>query len=364
MPVETVLGAVNPEHIGFTSMHEHVLRSPDWPYKALYKEWLGDIPLERFPVASHKPIAIEDLGYLRHSHHELSATNDMDEPLMVAELSDFHAVGGRTVLECGAPGIRGDIEALRRVSEQSGVNIVASTGLYVEQSWPARFRDMTSSEFASYMEDEIENGIDESGIRPGQIKTAINGPMTGGFDRFVRAVAPVASNSGLCVTAHIEDCTEEEHRESLRAYARHGVPMERLIACHFQTHFQELDLETLIRDPSRFGLHLDYAFEVLEQGVVLCIDCFGIVYDDEPLGKIAESDAYKIAGIIQLLDRGFEDQIVIGNDIFMRLMTRRYGGHGYVRLINYVVPTLHKFGVSDHRIRKITVETPARLLAR
>ena len=140
--------------------------------------------------------------------------------------------------------------------------------------------------------------------------------------------------------------------------------MERLIACHFQTHFQELDLETLIRDPSRFGLQLDYAIEVLEQGVVLCIDCFGIVYDDEPLGRIAESDAYKIAGIIQLLDRGFENQIVIGNDIFMRLMTRRYGGHGYVRLINYVVPTLRKLGVSDHRIRKITVETPARLLAR
>lgn len=363
MRVETVRGAIDPAEIGFTSMHEHVLRGPDWPYKRIYKTLLGDIPANRFPVPCDKPISIEDLGYLRHSHHELSDTNDMDEPLMVGELSDFVEAGGRSVLECGAPGIRGDLPAMKRVSEQSGANIIVSTGLYVEQSWPESFRQMSASEFASYMEDEIENGIDGTDIKPGQIKTAINGPLTEGFDRFLDTAASVARNSGMCVTAHVEDCNQEENRETFDAYARHGMPMDKVIACHFQTHFQELDLETLVRNPMRFALHLDYAEEMLDRGVILCIDCFGIVYDDEPLGGIAESDAYKIAGIVQLLERGYEDQIVIGTDVFMRLMTRRYGGHGYVRLNNYVVPTLTSLGVSEQVIKKFTVDTPARLLA-
>jgi phosphotriesterase-related protein len=363
MRIETVRGAINPNELGFTSMHEHVLRGPDWPYKAIYKKLLGNVPANRFPVPSDKPISIEDLSYLRHSHHELSDANEMDEPLMIGELSDFCDVGGKTVLECGAPGIRGDLPAMQRVSEQSGANIVVSTGLYVQQSWPDRFRDMSVEDFTAYMEDEIENGIDGTGIKPGQIKTAINGPITEGFDRFVNATAGVARNSGMCVTAHVEECTQEENRETLDAYAHHGMPMEKVIVCHFQTHFQELDLETLVRDPSRFALHMDYALEVLDRGVTLCIDCFGIVYDDEPLGGIAESDAYKIAGIIQLLERGYEDQIVVGTDIFMRLMTRRYGGHGYVRLNNYVVPTLKSLGVSEAAIEKMTVKSPARLLA-
>lgn len=363
MEIRTVTGAQNPSDLGFTSMHEHVLRGPDWPYTALYRQWLGDIPPERFPCPTDKPISIQDLGYLRHSHHELCNDNTLDEPLMTAELADFYAAGGRAVLECGAPGIRGDIAALKRVSESSNVKVIASTGLYVEQSWPDKCRGMAMRDFVSYMEGEIEYGIDGSGILPGQIKAAINGSATKPFLEFWQAVADVARQSRLCVTAHIEDCSTADHRECLKKAAEFGMPFEKLLLCHFQTHFQQLDLETLVRDPEEFRLKLDYAMEVLDRGASICIDCFGMIYDDEPLGRIAESDSYKIAGLYHLVGRGYEDQIVIGTDIFMKLMTRRFGGHGYVRLLNYVVPTLRSLGIAERVIEKITVINPARLLA-
>ena len=326
--IQTVRGAIAPSELGFTSMHEHVLRASDWPYQAIYKDLLGEIPENRFPVLPDKPVAIEDLAYLHHSHHELSDTNGLDEPLMHDEVADFGRFGGGAVLECGAPGIRGDVLGLKRISEATDVHIIASTGLYV-----------------------------------GQVKAAINGPWTEPFGAFLEAAAQSAAASGLCMTAHIEECSQEEHRRVVDELARFGMPLDRLILCHFQTHFQELELKKLVEDPTRFGLHLDYACEVLDRGAVICVDCFGIVYDDEPLGGIAESDAYKIAAVCHLLERGYEDQIVMGTDIFMKLMTRRFGGHGYVRLLNYVVPTLESLGISTDTINKMCVTTPARLLA-
>ncbi|MBT7647346.1 MAG: phosphotriesterase [Rhodospirillaceae bacterium] len=361
--IQTVRGAIAPSRLGFTSMHEHVLRASDWPYQAIYKDFLGEIPENRFPVLPDKPVAMEDLAYLHHSHHELSDTNGLDEPLMHDEVADFGRFGGGAVLECGAPGIRGDVLGLKRISEATDVHIIASTGLYVEPSWPEVFRTMSRAEFADHMEREVSVGIDGTSIRSGQVKAAINGPWTEPFGAFLEAAAQTAAASGLCMTAHIEECSQEDHRRVVDALARFGMPLDRLILCHFQAHFQELELMRLVEDPSRFGLHLDYACEVLDRGAVICVDCFGIVYDDEPLGGIAESDAYKIAAVCQLLERGYEDQIVMGTDIFMKLMTRRFGGHGYVRLLNYVVPTLKSLGISPSTIEKMCVTTPARLLA-
>ena len=60
----------------------------------------------------------------------------LDEEVMTAETADFKASGGDALLDMSAPGLRSDLHAIRRISERTGVNVVTSKGLYMEDSWP------------------------------------------------------------------------------------------------------------------------------------------------------------------------------------------------------------------------------------
>lgn len=67
--------------------------------------------------------------------------------------------------------------------------------------------------------------------------------------------------------------------------------------------------------------------------------------------------------LVALLKAGYSGQIILGNDVFSKVQTRRFGGTGYRHLVEWVVPTLRDLGVSAYDIRQMTVENPARLLA-
>ncbi|MBC8016188.1 MAG: phosphotriesterase, partial [Sporomusaceae bacterium] len=95
----------------------------------------------------------------------------------------------------------------------------------------------------------------------------------------------------------------------------------------------------------------------------LCFTPFGFEADNELLGIAHYPDWYTLSGMAALIREGYADQLVIGNDVFTKLATRRYGGDGYRRLADFVVPALKRCGVSDNDINKITVENPARILA-
>ncbi len=77
-----------------------------------------------------------------------------------------------------------------------------------------------------------------------------------------------------------------------------------------------------------------------------------------------EQDWQRLAGLVALIEAGYSSQIVLGTDTFVKILTRRYGGAGYCRLTDYVAPMLEGLGVSDDDIRQVTVENPARLLAK
>ena len=56
----------------------------------------------------------------------------------IREVADFAASGGGTIVEVTPSSAKGgDPDGLRRISEATGVNIVASTGFYIEAGHPA-----------------------------------------------------------------------------------------------------------------------------------------------------------------------------------------------------------------------------------
>ena len=363
--VLTVRGPVDASTLGFTSMHEHLHCDGSF-YMDQYRDLVEPWPPAAFPCPPDAPVAMEHLGFLHHLG-SVSCRDDWDftdEELVAAEVTDFAAMGGSTILEVSAPGIRGDVLAMRRISERTGVHVVASTGLYVAASWPDRFHEMSVDELAAYMVAEIEEGIDGTDVRAGHIKTACN-VFDDAERRALRAGALAARATGVSMTVHHGvEIDEKTSRGMVGELLDAGADPERTILCHMQGLTVTTDIATLVRDPEAWKPRHDYLLELAGRGFVLSIDTFGMPTDFEPLGHRGENDIERLAAVVALSDAGHAERVVVGCDVFLKTMTRRYGGDGYVRLLSFVAPMLEGVGVPFAAIRAITHDNPARLLAR
>jgi phosphotriesterase-related protein len=359
--IMTVKGPISPDALGFTSLHEHILVDLAECYRARYRLILPDIEMP------DGPFVMEDRSTLRHgillSSSNLRLDNEQDA---AGEVADFHAAGGSAIVETGAPGIRtaADVLAFKRISEETGVHIVACTGLYAEDSWPERFRGLTIEQYAGYLRGEIANGIGDSGILPGQIKVAYEG-STPAADTYARAAARVSREFGLSLQVHVGLLLSNDYtRQTLLPLLYEGdcIP-ERTVICHVENWLGSLSLSQLVSDPRTVPCDLTLLKEVLDRGFNLCFTCIGAEWDLEEMGFAHRPDWFYLAGIMALIKEGYAGQIVLGHDVFTKLATRRGGGEGFTRIPNFVFPTLRRCGVSEADINKMTVDNPARLLA-
>lgn len=361
----TVCGPIEPEQLGFTSMHEHILSDCSMFRNRTRKACV-------FPARS----AIKWEDELRldnrsaHRHDIVLSLDNMkldDEAMMSYEVAEFKAGGGNSIVEVSAPGIRSsplELEGIRRIAERTGVHIVASTGLYVEDTWPEHFRHMTFSQFASFLQREITYGIAETGILPGHIKTAYEAPSQQ-LSTYLRAAGAVSRESGLSLQVHLgTDVKPDEVRENvLKPLLQGGSVPEKTILCHIQFMMGVLSIQQLVTHPGYIPFDISFLRELAAQGYILCFTPFGFEADNENLGLAHYPDWYSLSGVVALIQEGYVEQLVIGNDVFTKLATRRGGGEGYRRLSDFVVPALALCGVSEQDIRKIMVENPARILA-
>jgi phosphotriesterase-related protein len=75
------------------------------------------------------------------------------------------------------------------------------------------------------------------------------------------------------------------------------------------------------------------------------------------------TDRERITAILELCNQGYDKQVVISQDVFLKKHLTRYGGQGYAFILKYIVPALEYAGVSDKHIRNMLVENPKRLLS-
>ena len=138
----TVLGPIPADELGVVYPHEHLLTGPPSPIGETDPDLVLDVPSE-----------------------------------LEADLMAFRAAGGRTVVELTTPDYGRDVTGLARLSRESGVNIIATTGLN-----KARYsgdlvkgRDVDQSARATFVS-EVREGVRSSGVRCGIVKlgTSLN----------------------------------------------------------------------------------------------------------------------------------------------------------------------------------------------
>jgi len=172
--------------------------------------------------------------------------------------------------------------------------------------------------------------------------------------------------------------TNETSRKILRASAHASVETGAAILIHPGFHPDSLmhhlnDLIEAGADPTRIIMgHLDtfpdmdIIKQVAETGAYLEYDTFG--NEDTVWGAVADqpifipTDVQRMQRIEQLIEWGFESQIVIAQDVCFKSHITSHGGKGYAHILESIVPRMRKRGFSNENIDNILIENPKRIL--
>jgi phosphotriesterase-related protein len=265
---------------------------------------------------------------------------------MAAELADFAAAGGGTIVELTIEGIGPDPEGLRELARGSGVQIVAGCGTYIESfAGQALARDV--DEQAARMIAALCEGIDGTDVRAGIIgEIGVSDPPAEGELRALTAAAIAQRETGASINVH-PGRDPGSPLAVVAHIAEAGGDPTRVIISHLDRTFRSLD----------------EALRLVETGAVAEWDFFGIESAHYPFAPIdLPHDGTRLDLIGGLVARGHAGQIAISHDICMRSRLKCFGGHGYAHIPRHVVPMMRRKGFDQGTIDQLLVQTPRRLL--
>jgi len=99
-------------------------------------------------------------------------------------------------------------------------------------------------------------------------------------------------------------------------------------------------------------------------GSYLEFDLFGIECSHYQLNEKIDmlSDAQRVDTILQLINEGYEDRIIISHDIHTKHRLTKFGGHGFSHILENIVPKMISRGISAETVHKILVTNPSEWL--
>lgn len=303
MTVMTVRGEMPVEEMGTTYMHEHILADSDFGGND-YNLVIDDVD-----------VAVEEIRHVKNA-------------------------GGNTIVEQSCMGLGRNVVGLKRISEETGVNIIACTGFYRECSYPDFVRHDTAEQLAERMIREFRSGIDGTGIRPGilaEVATEYQVTQMSILEEKVfTAMAYAQTETKLPVSTHCwAGCLAFEQIDIL---TRNGVPPSKIIIGH-------LAVDDTVKD---------HVLKIADKGVYIGVDAIGYEYE----AVLVMKDRDKARFVKELIDRGFLRHISMSQDLLRKLLLKHYHGIGYDYLLTRFVPMLLEAGVRQDEIETILVQNP------
>ncbi|MBQ7208937.1 MAG: hypothetical protein IJS01_14155 [Lentisphaeria bacterium] len=269
----------------------------------------------------------------------------------LAELRHLAGLGCTVVADCTLREIGRDPVKLKRLSQESGVDIVMGCGWYTGDAHPAEVAALTAEELAQHLVAEIRDGAEGTGIRPGLIgEIGTSREILPGERKALCAAAMAQRETGLAVQVHVYPwCTNG--LEATDILFKYGVPPRRIVICHSDV------------TPDKA-----YIAELLRRGVYVQLDNFGKEFTPEPGGFAAGrfiTDRERAELAARIIASGFEDQLLLTNDICLKCMLKACGGGGYGHIFETILPLLVKLGVPEKLLKeKILRANPLAMLAK
>src|SRR5215211_998531 len=325
--VQTVTGPVDLDQLGITLIHEH-LRNAD---EAVHNQWPSVGAAKEDPP------------------HEVAPGEDYEIALREAKAAV--ELGIETIGEPTAMFLGRDVDFMRRVSEETGLQVIPCTGIYTYDYLPQFFLNRDPDQIADLFVHDIEEGIQGTEIKAAFIKCAADEPgVNENIEKVHRAAARASLRTGAPIMAHSRPASETGPRQ-LEIFVEEGVdPGKVQIA-----HTGDTD-------------DLDYIERVLDTGAWIGLDRYG-------LEMFLPMDR-RNATTLELLRRGYADRLFLGADFcatidwFPQEAAEGLVEAGLIRpdwsmtlVFEQVLPKLREEGVfGDETFQRVFVDNPQRWL--
>jgi phosphotriesterase-related protein len=345
--VQTVLGLIQPEELGITHTHEHILCD----VTAWLKTTFGE-PEDKFEreMIQH-PVTMDILWWLRYNPFQnWDDCQLLDEQTAIDELIKFQRLGGNSIIDVSIRGLNHRPLALCQISSAVGINIIIGTGYYVEPSYPPEIdiNKKSEEEIAGEFIADVMEGIRDSGVRAGIIgELGCSWPLTNNEKKVLRAGALAQKCTGAALTVH-PGRDDRAPIEIIQILKNAGADLERTIMCHIDRSVRNINTR----------------LEIAETGCYLEYDVFGRegYYPQKFQALDLPNDAQRIDELMDLVEKGFQDKLLLSQDICNKTALCRYGGWGYGHLLRDTVPVMKRKGLSSELIDKMLIENPKKLL--
>jgi len=298
---------------------------------------------------AYHPVTLDILWWLRyHLFQNLDDVQLLDEQEAIDEVLRFKYAGGNSIIEFSNIGLGRDPMALARISRATGLNVIMGSGYYIAASHGPEMDDKTEDEITEEIVQDITEGVGDTKIRAGIIgEIGSSWPITKNELKSLRAAARAQKATGAALNIHPGQ-HEDACMELVRILDDAGADLNRTVLDH---------IDRAVRDPQN-------RIQLAKMGCYLEYDLFGRegYYPLEQRVIDLPNDAMRINEIIQLIDEGYLNQILISQDIWNKTQCCRYGGWGYAHILRDTLPVMRAKGISEEIIHTIMVENPKRLL--
>lgn len=297
----TILGDIDIADMGYTMPHEHIFTHP------------------------------QGHGSKNEDDHLL---NDFDKGVQM--LNEYKEIGGGTIVEATPRTWGRDPKRMVEASKLTGVHVMACTGyICQEHGMEPNITDRGVDNIAEEFITDLTVGMDDSGAKAGWIKVGTAYMhVTPGEDMVIRAAVHAAQQTGAPISTHTTGGTMGI--EQLEIAASEGFDLTRMTIAHVD------------RNPD-----LWYHRKMLETGASL-------IYDGPGKAKYYP-DSIRVDLLRQLIKDGFEDQLMICNDMGRRSHHTVYGfGPGWQWIKERFIPRLLEEGFTEEQIHKFMYTNPAK----
>ena len=312
--VNSVMGPIDTDDLGFTLSHEHVGTNA---------------------------------AGLRHTYPEIIDRDGIREQ-SIAAMRAVREDGVRTVIDVSTFDLGRDVQLIREVALGSDMQVVVATGNHL--AVPRPFGEISPDVIAELYVAKSRRASRARESRPASSRwPATRAGSPAPQENVLRAAARAQKSTGVPISTHTWS-PERIGDAQVRILEEEGVDLDRVYIGH-----------------SNDDTDLEYLLGLLNKGVWLGLDRYpgGTrpgTPDWEQRTEVAKA----------LMDAGFTHRIFLSHDYSVpkarhgaevQEQRRRANPDGYTFIPRYVLPRLKEMGASDADIHQITVENPRRFFA-
>lgn len=335
----TVKGEINPDDAGIILPHEHLLVD--------LRCWKHSLPKELSKAKGFtEKVSIENRGEVVYNNFCFEDNLfQTDVQVAIDESKKFRDLGGGTIVDVTLPSIGRDPEALYKISNHTGLNIVMGTGSYIASSWSKNDINKSENQLVNEIINDFTRGIGLLEIKAGIIGEVgisnLNNPLEIKSLK-ASAVAQKELNCGMLIHLPV---WEKIGNDILDILEKQKVNIEKVALGHSGSTLNDINYHDSLAKRGAFILHDQFGMELVS-----------------PEGKFFPSDGEGINSICNLIEKGNIDNILISQDICFKILFTKWGGWGYGHILKHIIPRMLDVGINKEDIFKIIKKNPKKLL--